>query len=98
MVADGPGRSVAVPGRAPVPKGTVLYRVLWQGYPPEIATWEKESDIHDDFITAYEETLVEEELDDEDDESDNESDDEASDDESDADESDADEGGEAMET
>ena len=25
--------------------GTVLYKVLWQGFPPEVATWEEEDDI-----------------------------------------------------
>ena len=28
--------------------------MLWKGYPPEIATWEEESSIHDDFIDEYE--------------------------------------------
>jgi len=32
--------------------------VLWEGYPPEIATWEDESQIHDDFIDAYEAELA----------------------------------------
>ena len=32
----------------------MLYKVLWKGYPPEIATWEEESVIHDDFIDEYE--------------------------------------------
>ena len=29
-----------VPGRANVKAGTVLYKVLWKDFPPEIATWE----------------------------------------------------------
>ena len=49
MVAQG-----EVPGRQNVKAGTVLYKVLWKGYPPEIATWELESAIHDDFIDEYE--------------------------------------------
>ena len=53
MVVDGD-----VPGRGKVKKGTVLYKVLWEGYPPEIATWEDESQIHDDFIDAYEAELA----------------------------------------
>ena len=28
--------------------------MLWKGYPPEIATWEEEGSIHDDFIDSYE--------------------------------------------
>ena len=40
-----------------VKKGTILYKVLWQGYPPEIATWEMACDIHDDFIDDYEAEL-----------------------------------------
>ena len=43
-----------VPGRANVKAGTVLYKVLWKDFPPEIATWEDESCIHDDYIDAYE--------------------------------------------
>ena len=47
------GKMVAVgevPGRTNIKAGTVLYKVLWKGYPPKIATWEEESAIHDDFI------------------------------------------------
>ena len=68
MVAEG-----EVPGRENVKAGTVLYKVLWKGYPPEIATWEEESSIHDDFIDEYEAGLEAED--------DEESDGESSDDE-----------------
>ena len=52
-----------MPGRSGVKAGTVLYKVLWEGYPPEIATWEEEGDIPDSFIDAYEAGLeAEEEL------------------------------------
>ena len=51
----------------------MLYKVLWKDFPPEIATWEEESAIHDEFIDAYEDALDAEE-DDDDDESDGESD------------------------
>ena len=51
MTAVGPS---SVPGRSGIKAGTVLYKVLWCGYPPEIATWEEVSVIHDDFIDAYE--------------------------------------------
>ena len=42
MVADGG----EVPGREgeKIPTGTVLYKVLWEGFPPEIATWEEDDD------------------------------------------------------
>ena len=49
MVAEG-----EVPGRTGIKAGTVLYKVLWEGYPPEIATWEKEGDIADSLIDEYE--------------------------------------------
>lgn len=42
-----------VPGRGSVKAGTVLYKVLWKDFPPEIATWEEESAIHDDYIDDY---------------------------------------------
>ena len=52
-----------VPGRANVKAGTVLYKVLWKDFPPEIATWEEESCVHDDYIDQYEAELeAEEEL------------------------------------
>ena len=38
MVADG---KTPVPGRTNVLAGTILYKVLWEGYPPDIATWEE---------------------------------------------------------
>ena len=45
--------------------------MLWKDFPPEIATWEEESGLHDDYIDEYEAGLAaEEEL--EDDESDGE--------------------------
>ena len=31
--------------------------MLWKDFPQEIATWEDEDSIHDDFIDAYEERL-----------------------------------------
>ena len=45
---------VEVPGRTGVKPGTVLYKVLWKDFPPEIATWEDEDTIHDEYIEAYE--------------------------------------------
>ena len=59
------GKMVAVgevPGCANVKAGTVLYKVLWKDSPPEIATWEDESCIHDDYIDAYEAGLEAEAL------------------------------------
>ena len=70
MVADGGD----VPGREgeEVAAGTVLYKVLWEGWPPEIATWEEEDQVpcgEVDFVADYEAALeAEEEEDDEDDE------------------------------
>ena len=70
MVADGGD----VPGRegTAIPAGTVLYRVLWEGFPPEIATWEEEADIlcgEVDFVGNYEAALeAEAEVDEDDDE------------------------------
>lgn len=56
MVADGGD----VPGRGVVKSGTVLYKVLWLDFPPEIATWEDEDSVHEDYKLAYEEGLAEE--------------------------------------
>jgi hypothetical protein len=59
MVADGSD----VPGRTPgsIQAGTVLYKVLWEGFPPEIATWEEEDQIpcgEVDFVAQYEAALA----------------------------------------
>ena len=54
MVADG---KTEVPGRARIKAGTVLYKVLWEGWPEESATWEEEEDIpcgEEDFVAQYE--------------------------------------------
>ena len=53
MIVEG-----AVPGRQNVKDGTVLYKVLWKGYPPEIATWEEKREIHSDFLDEYEADLA----------------------------------------
>ena len=55
MVAD--GATTVVPGRAGMKAGTVLYKVLWEGWPEELATWEEEEDIpcgEVDFVAQYE--------------------------------------------
>ena len=54
MVADGGD----VPGREgeEIAAGTVLYKVLWEGWPEELATWEEEDDIpcgEEDFVAHY---------------------------------------------
>ena len=41
MVADGQSE---VPGRGVMKAGTVLYKVLWEGWPEELATWEEEEE------------------------------------------------------
>ena len=57
MVADG---EKEVPGRAGIKAGTVLNKVLWEGWPPELGigvTWEEEDDIpcgEVDFVAQYE--------------------------------------------
>ena len=58
LVADG---VTPVPGRTGVKAGTVLYKVLWAGFPPDIATWEEEEDIpcgEVDFVGRFEEELA----------------------------------------
>ena len=36
------------------PKGTKLYRIIWEGYAAEAATWEPESNIGDDLLAEFE--------------------------------------------
>jgi hypothetical protein len=38
-------------------KGTVLYKVIWEGYPPDAATWEPPDHIEESVIEAYEDSL-----------------------------------------
>ena len=38
-------------------KEDVFYKVLWEGFPPEFASWEPESEIHDEFIEEFEASL-----------------------------------------
>ena len=55
-----------VPGRTDVAAGTVLYKVLWKGFPPDCATWEDEEDLaHTDEVRLYEAGLQAEEEDEE---------------------------------
>ena len=57
-----------VPGRTGVKEGTVLYKVLWAGFPPDIATWEAEDDIPCgvvDFVGQFEAGLAADEVGDE---------------------------------
>ena len=35
----------------------IFYKVMWADFPPEFASWEPESEIHDDFIDEYEAAL-----------------------------------------
>ena len=47
----------------------MLYKVLWQGFPPEVATWEEEDDSpcgEVDYVGDYEAALVAEDAEDED--------------------------------
>jgi hypothetical protein len=41
-------------------KGTVLYKVIWEGYPPDAATWEPPDNIEESVIEAYEDSLEDE--------------------------------------
>ena len=78
MIADGETTVPGHEGRAPHPKGTVLYKVQWEGFPPEIATWEEEDDYipcgEEDFVCNYEAALEAEDAAAADDESDYEED------------------------
>ena len=50
----------------------MLYRVLWKGWPPELATWEEEDQIpcgEVDFVGEYEASLDEEEAEEEEEDS-----------------------------
>ena len=70
-----PGR-----GEGDIKPGDILYKVLWEGFPPEIATWEEEEDVPCggvDFVAEYEAGLAAEAADEVDGGSDSESDDEA---------------------
>ena len=52
-------------GRTGVKAGTLLYKVLWAGFPPDIATWEEEDDIpcgERDFVGEFEAGLAEDEV------------------------------------
>ena len=45
-----------MPGREGIKAGTVLYKVLWEGWPEELATWEEEDDIpcgEVDFVAQF---------------------------------------------
>lgn len=60
-------------------KELIYYTVLWEDFPPEFASWEPESKIHDDMIDEYEASMeaeaeleTEEEADDEEDDMDDE--------------------------
>ena len=41
-------------GKKRTTKEVIYYKVLWEDFPPEAATWEPASEIHDDFIDEYE--------------------------------------------
>ena len=52
-----PTGATNVPGRTGIKAGTVLYKVLWEGWPEELATWEEEEDIpcgEVDFVALFE--------------------------------------------
>jgi hypothetical protein len=55
-------------------KEFVYYKVMWANFPPEFASWEPETEIHDDYIDEYEASVeaeaeleMEEEAEDDDD-------------------------------
>ena len=53
-------------GKGDIKPGDVLYKCLWEGFPPEIATWEDEEIIpcgEVDFIADFEARSGEEEPD-----------------------------------
>jgi hypothetical protein len=59
-----PGRGMPGRGEDDIKPGEVLYKVLWEGFPPEIATWEEEDAIpcgDTDFVREFEAGLAEEE-------------------------------------
>ena len=59
VVADG---ETEVPGRgAGFEAGTILYKVLWKGFPPDTATWEEETILPEDYVEDYDSRLEEEE-------------------------------------
>ena len=75
-----PGRGMPGRGEGDIKPGDILYKVLWEGFPPEIATWEEEEDVpcgEVDFVAEYEAGLAAEAADEVDGGSDSESDDEA---------------------
>ena len=66
-------------GKKTTSKEFVFYKVLWEDFPPEFASWEPESKIHDDLIDEYEASMeaeveleAEEEAEEEDDRMDDE--------------------------
>ena len=59
-----PGRGLPGWGKGDIKPGELLYKVLWEGFPPELATWEEEEDVpcgEVDFVAEYEALLAEEE-------------------------------------
>ena len=67
MVSDGKTCAPGHEGRDPHPEGTILYKVLWEGFPPEVATWEEEDVIpcgEVDFVAEYEAALEAEDAED----------------------------------
>lgn len=48
-------------GKKKTEKEFIYYKVLWESFPPEVATWEPADHIHDDFIDEFEASLEAEE-------------------------------------